>query len=165
MLLEMLVIWMIVSEVARTFGKARIDAPLVVVTMPWASVASSPKATAKPQSPERKALRFSVRISLLLSSRPSLFLATCLAATPRPRALFSAAEKWRVTYSKFKRVVKGIRGTNACASWRLGIRAARILSHADHCLSAPPAPLGHAFNLKSDAPLEHFSLRWSNAKT
>ena len=72
---------------ARTLGKARIDAPLSVVTIAWALAATTPSATAKPQRPERKALHFTVRISLLLSSRPrpiphslrSVTLTRCLA--------------------------------------------------------------------------------------
>src|SRR5215831_6603545 len=76
---------MIVSDepLARTFGKARIDAPLSVETAPWAMEAIIPSATATPQSPERKAPYFSVRISLLLSSRPRL-MPHSLAFAPAP---------------------------------------------------------------------------------
>src|SRR5260370_31496565 len=69
-----LVIWMIVSKVAsaRTFGKMRIEAPFSVVTSAYALAVTTPSATAKAQRPERNAFHFTIRIALLLSSRPNL---------------------------------------------------------------------------------------------
>jgi hypothetical protein len=126
MLFEMLVIWMMVSpsvELARTFGKARIDAPLCVVTVAFAGLAIIPSATATPQSPERKAYRFSVRIALLLSRRPRLIPhSLALETSTSPRFSRTRLQKWRVTYSKFKRIVKGISDVAARAAQRVEAR-------------------------------------------
>src|ERR1700687_5264818 len=100
---------MIVSklESARTFGKTRIEDPFSVVTSACALAATTPSATAKPQRPERKAFHFTVRIALLLSSRPNLLPHFSRSRfPPGAGALPSAPRKCAHTYSKTCHIVK-----------------------------------------------------------